>query len=157
MNSAVRVATCAVLLGSLPLVACQATKPPAVRTPAQGAPVSAPRDPPELKAITFRHDVPNGRGIAVSVVPDFYFVAPKGNVIGLHREMVATTGSTSRIHLNPMEAVDIAPEVQRKGAVISGGWQCGVAQYQVTIRAYLIDADGARSNSMDYTIHCNGG
>jgi hypothetical protein len=152
---------CCLVLGASLLEGCQTptsaltttvvNKPSAVATP------TASDGPPVLTSVDFRHDVLNARGVPVSVVPDFHFVAPKGNVIVLRRELVSTTGSTSQLRINPTESVDIAPDVQRKGATISGGWQCGTAQYQVTIRAFLMDADGVRSNSKEYTLHCNGG
>jgi hypothetical protein len=49
------------------------------------------------------------------------------------------------------------PDVQKKGAVVSRGWHCGVAMYCVMLRGYIIDADGNRSNAIEYTLPCNGG
>ena len=56
-----------------------------------------------------------------------------------------------------LSACGIEGEAQKRGAVISGGWTCGTQVYYVTLRAFVIDADGNRSNAITYTIHCNGG
>lgn len=151
-----RIAALAASLGIAGLLAgCQTTS---VSTTAAAVPHDATKGaPPELTAVTFRYNVPNGHGGVVSVVPDFHFVAPNGNVIVIHRDLVSTTASTSQLHFNPTQSVDIAADVQRKGAVVSGGWTCGIAKYEAVIRAYLMDADGNRSNTKEYTIHCNGG
>jgi hypothetical protein len=92
----------------------------------------------------------------LDVVPDFHFVAPNGNAIVIHRELVDTSGAIAQTQLRDA-TINIPAAAQKKGAVISGGWRCGTQQYYVTIRAFIIDSDGNRSNPMEYTIHCNGG
>jgi len=54
-------------------------------------------------------------------------------------------------------AVAIPADAQKQGAVFSGGWNCNTNPYYVTLRAWIMDADGNRSNEVQYTIHCNGG
>jgi hypothetical protein len=135
------------------LVACQTSNPKS--TPA----VSAPQNPaaaPVLQSITMRMNVPVGNGTVMSVVPDFHFVAPNGNAVFLRRELVDTNGAISQTQINS-ETINIPAEAQKKGAVLSGGWRCGVSQYYATLRAYIMDSDGNRSNTLEYTIHCNGG
>ncbi|HTW75795.1 MAG TPA: hypothetical protein VMD56_12835, partial [Steroidobacteraceae bacterium] len=111
---------------------------------------------PILQSVTLRTNVPNGFGGFFSVVPDFHFIAPAGNAVYLRRELVSTDGNFAGANIRGAD-IHIAPEVQRRGATLSGGWRCGVARYYLTIRAYVIDADGNRSNAIEYTIHCNGG
>ena len=136
---------CMVSLAAFPILA-------ACETP----PVSPSPNAPVLQSITIRTDVPNGAGGVVSVVPDFHFIAPNGNAIVLRRELVETNGSVSQTQLSNA-TINIPAEAQKRGATISGGWRCGVAQYYVKMRAFVMDADGNRSNSLEYTIHCNGG
>lgn len=140
------------------LVACQSPAPPRPTSalPPEAAAAPASSAPPVLQAVTIRTNVPNGFGGYVSVVPDFHFIAPNGNAVYLRRELVATDGNFSGATIRGA-AINIAPDVQRRGAVLSGGWHCGVAKYYVTLRAYVIAADGSRSNTLEYTIHCNGG
>ena len=141
------------LFTTMALAACQTTNtkstpPPAASQNAASAPV--------LQSVTMRTNVPVGNGAIVSVVPDFHFVAPNGNAIVLRRELVETNGAIAQTQIRS-ETINIPAAAQKKGAVLSGGWGCGVAQYYVTLRAYIMDADGNRSNSVEYTIHCNGG
>ena len=140
------------LTSTFALVACQTTSTKSTPSPASPSSASAP----VLQSVTMRTNVPTGNGIVMSVVPDFHFVAPNGNAIVLRRELVDTNGAIAQTQINS-ETINIHAEAQKKGAVLSGGWRCGVAQYYVTLRAYIMDSDGNRSNSIEYTIHCNGG
>jgi hypothetical protein len=134
------------------LASCQ-TPPPVAPAVIKGAQSGAA---PILQSVTIRKDVPNGSGGFVSFVPDFHFVAPNGNAIVLRRELVDTNGAFAQTQIKNA-TINIPVAAQQRGAVISGGWPCGTAQYYVTLRAYIMDADGNRSNSLDYTLHCNGG
>lgn len=145
-------AICLVLLGS-GLAACQTPVVATAAPPKQKQPGAAP----VLQSVSMRYKVRAANGVIVSVVPDFHFVAPNGNAVLIHRELVATSGSPSSFRIPAGEPIDVPAEVQKKGAVVSGGWNCGVAKYYVTIRAYILDADGNQSNQLEYTIHCNGG
>ena len=84
------------------------------------------------------------------------FLAAKGNAVMLRRELVDTNGAFAQTHI-ASATINIPAEAQKKGAVISGGWMCGTNQYYITLRAFVMDADGNRSNALRYTIHCNGG
>lgn len=90
-----------------------------------------------------------------TIIPEFHFLAPGGNAVLLHRDLVET--SANDFHLNPATAINIPAEAQKHGAVISGGLTCGQSRFYATISAYIMDADGTRSNSIKYTLHCNGG
>jgi hypothetical protein len=89
------------------------------------------------------------------IIPEFHFIAPNGNAVLLHRELVET--SSNNFHLNPATAINIPADAQKRGAVISGGLTCGQSQFYATMSAYIMDAEGNRSNSVKYTLHCNGG
>ena len=111
---------------------------------------------PVLQDITWRDNVKLRNGNTVDLVPDFHFLAPNGNAVVLRRELVTTSGAFSQTQI-ANATINIPAEAQKKGAVLSGGWQCGTNQYYITLRAFVMDADGNRSNAMRYTIHCNGG
>jgi hypothetical protein len=89
------------------------------------------------------------------IVPEFHFVAPNGNAIVLHSDLVET--SANSFHLTPSVAINVPAEAQKRGAVITHGMTCGQAPFYATMTAYIMDADGSRSNSVKYTLHCNGG
>lgn len=118
----------------------------------------APSGPnaPVLQSITWRALVPARNGVLVDIVPDFHFQAPKGNAVLLRRELVETDSAISQTQIGSA-TINIPAEAQKKGTVLSGGWRCGTAQYHLTLRALVMDADGNRSNALRYTLHCNGG
>lgn len=89
------------------------------------------------------------------IIPEFHFIAPNGDAVLLHRELVETSGND--LHFKPSAVIDIPAEAQKKGAVLSGGWSCGRGRYYATMAAYILDAEGGRSNRVKYTIRCNGG
>ena len=43
------------------------------------------------------------------------------------------------------------------GIVLAPAWTCNDSRYSVAVRAYIMVADGNRSNEVRYTVHCNGG
>jgi hypothetical protein len=153
MKTTSAVAFVGLLISTIALVACQT--PNTKSTAAVTAPLNS-ASAPVLQSVTIRKDVPAGNGLVMSFVPDFHFIAPNGNAIVLRRELVDTNGAIAQTQIMS-ETINIPAEAQKRGAVLSGGWRCGVAQYYVTLRAYIMDSDGNRSNSIEYTIHCNGG
>jgi len=118
-------------------------------------PVSSKHGGPVLLSISARLGSQSGNNISEVIIPEFHFVAPNGNAVLLHRELLETSANST--HFNPGVAINIPAEAQKNGAVFSGGWTCNQGQYYVTMSAYIIDADGNRSNSVKYTVHCNGG
>jgi hypothetical protein len=131
--------------------------PPATLSVEQPAdPKGSKPDAPIIQSISARTDVRLPNGLMFDIVPDFHFVSPKGNAIVIHREVV-DSNAPAQVHLNPAEVITTPPDAQKRGAVVSGGWRCGPAQYYVTVKAVIMDADGDRSNEVKYTVHCNGG
>ena len=109
---------------------------------------------PIIQSISVRLGVHTGN-VILDIVPDFHYIAPNGNAVLLHREVIKTSAGT--INLNPASPINTPADAQKSGAVISGGWRCNATPYYVTLRAYIMDTDGNRSNEVQYTIHCNGG
>ena len=110
---------------------------------------------PAIDSVTMRED--DGGRYEV-IYPEFRFHDPSGTVRFIHREVVATNAPTSvRIKLNADGIVDISASQQIQGATYVGGWHCGPESYYVTLRAFVMNLDGAKSNVVEYTIHCNGG
>jgi len=99
--------------------------------------------------------IPPGTLAANTIIPEFHFIAPNGNAVLLHREVVDT--NANHINLNPSSAINIPADAQKQGAVVSGGWTCGSAKFYATLHAYIMDADGNKSNEVQFTVHCNGG
>lgn len=91
------------------------------------------------------------------IIPEFHFIAPNGNAVMLHREIVASTSPTNNRNFNPTALIDVNAQAQKQGAIFSGGWGCGTDRYFTTVKAYMLDSDGNRSNEVQYTVHCNGG
>jgi hypothetical protein len=153
-----------ILLSSGPLVAAETqvtpepTVSPTITVEQPTNPVSSKPGGPVLLSISVRL----GPQIAIitpqppqMIIPEFHFIAPNGNAVLLHRDLVET--SANDFHLNPATAINVPADAQKRGAVISGGLTCGQGQFYTTISAYIMDADGNRSNSVKYTLHCNGG
>ena len=84
----------------------------------------------------------------------FHFISPNGNAALLHRESESARSSNN--DRNPNQAINIPAEEQKKGAVVTSLWSCNDSRYNVTVRAYILDTDGNRSNEVRYTVHCNG-
>jgi hypothetical protein len=152
---------------ALSVLACVAAALPALAqdVPPDGRMAMPPMSPPPR--LTMESTLPADAASAMAspvlqsitimdVVPDFHFMAPRGNAIVLRRELVDTSGAFSQTQI-ASATINIPAEAQKKGAAISGGWRCGVSQYYITLRAFVMDADGNRSNALRYTIHCNGG
>lgn len=118
------------------------TAPPVVAT-ASGA-------PPILDEITQKTLHP----VYDVVVNEFHFHDPDGDVRFIHRELVETNGPDKTI-VDGVVRLPVA--LQKRGAVYAGEIRCGPNSYYIKLRAYLIDGAGNRSNTMDYTVHCNGG
>lgn len=117
-------------------------------------PVSSKPGGPIIQSITAQ--IPTRGALAADVIiPEFHFIAPNGNAVLIHREMVET--SANHVNINPSAVINIPADAQKKGAVVGGGWNCNTNPYYVTLRAWIMDADGNRSNEVQYTIHCNGG
>ena len=110
---------------------------------------------PIITSISARANVPLPNGTVLDIVPEFHYVAPNGNAIVLHREIVES--NNTQVRINNAGAINAPGDAQKRGAVITGGWRCGPSQYYVTMKAYIMDADGNHSNTVQYTIHCNGG
>ena len=88
------------------------------------------------------------------MMPQFHFVAPNGNAVLLHRELVETDSAISQAGIRNAR-ISIPAALQRAGTTINGGWLCGPGRYHVTLRAFLEDAHGNRGNALQYTIHCH--
>jgi hypothetical protein len=109
---------------------------------------------PVLKSVTALYDTTMRNGMHVDVMPQFHFIAPNGNAVLLHRELVETDSAITQAGIRNAQ-IAIPPALQRAGATVSGGWPCGPGRYHVTLRAFLEDARGNRGNAIQYTIHCH--
>jgi hypothetical protein len=130
--------------------------PPPTLTAVQPVnPVSASPGGPVIQSISAHVPDVGPLGVVRTISPEFHFIAPKGNAVLLHRELVST--SANNLHLDTSSVINIPADAQKKGAVFSGGWNCGTNPYYVTLKVWIMDADGDRSNEAQFTVHCNGG
>lgn len=136
-------------------VAPEADIAPTITVEQPKDPVSSKPDGPVLLSMSVRLGPAVLNMIPKTIIPEFHFMAPKGNAVLLHRDVVET--SANNYHFNPATAINVPADAQKKGAVISGGWSCNQGHYYTTLSAYIMDADGNRSNAIKYTVHCNGG
>ena len=94
------------------------------------------------------------RPVYDNVVREFHFHDPDGDVRFIHREIFSTNGPFEKAVDG---VVNIPPDMQKRGAIYVGATRCGPNSYYVKMRAYMIDEAGNRSNTVEYTNHCNGG
>jgi len=98
----------------------------------------------------------NANGLFVA--QEFVFHSPKGNAATLHFDVVSISAPAPDIRLTDGTIVN-AKDQQQRGAIHVARFNCGPFRtpYSVVKRATLIDADGEKSNSVDFTVHCNPG
>ncbi|MHB8286308.1 MAG: hypothetical protein ACYDD1_16765 [Caulobacteraceae bacterium] len=138
-----------VLLPSLAALACvgcathNANLAPASQSASGG-------QPPHIDSVTFK-DQPYASDL---VQPEIHFHAVNGDVRLIREEVVESTGPAFKLEGGPIEA---SAAKQKAGAVYSKDLRCGPGAYRVKVRAYLVDRAGDHSNTVGYTIHCNGG
>lgn len=109
---------------------------------------------PVLQSITATYNTVGQTGARFDIMPHFHFRAPGGNAVTLRRELVETDSAITQEGIRSAD-LHIPAAEQRAGATINGGWVCGPGRYHVTLRAYLVDAQGNRGNALQYTLHCN--
>jgi hypothetical protein len=114
---------------------------------------SAQQSAPVIDSVTLRED--DGGRYPV-IYPEFHFHDSSGSVRLIHREVI-TTNSPKPLSPHTDAVVDISANQQRQGATFVGGWHCGAESYYVTLRAFMMNLGGTKSNVVEYTIHCNSG
>lgn len=140
--------TLAAIAAGMLLGSCATTNPPS----APAAATCASGVAPVLESVTFHTRMERYE----TVYPEFHFHDDTGTVRLIHRQLVATNDAGFN-NINPDGIIRISAQLQRAGTVFVGGWACGPGSYYVTLRAFLINLQGGKSNSLEYTIHCNGG
>jgi hypothetical protein len=136
-------------------VPTETSTPPTLTAVEPVHPVSSKPGGPIIQSITAQVlPAPLG-AVSENIRPQFHFVAANGNAVLLHLAVLKT--SANNINLGPAIAINVPADAQKTGAVVSAGWRCNVGQYYVTMTAYIMDADGNKSNEVQYTVHCNGG
>src|SRR5262249_32836334 len=80
------------------------------------------------------------------VVQQFAYHSPKGDAATLHFEIVSAP-SPEALHMRD-GTIRAPKEVQQKGAITTARYDCGDGHFSLVKRATIIDADGARSNSI---------
>lgn len=103
-----------------------------------------------------RAHILQGKDGAITTLPDLHFTPRKAKVVSLRRELVKSSASNGLEQQVPY-SIDVSDAQQDDGALNLDPWTCGADAYFISMRAFVIDADGRRSNAIRYTVHCNGG
>jgi hypothetical protein len=114
---------------------------------------AAQQSAPVIDSVTLRED--DGGRYPV-IYPEFHFHDSSGSVRFIHREVMGTD-SPKAVIAHTDAAIDISATQQIRGATYVGGWHCGPESYYVTLRAFIMNLQGIKSNVVEYTIHCNAG
>ncbi|HXJ02789.1 MAG TPA: hypothetical protein VNH44_16330 [Micropepsaceae bacterium] len=108
---------------------------------------------PQIDSIRLREERSPGR---LYIVQEISFHANKGNARNLHFELVSVSATAPRVTVR--DHVIKSPSArQQRGTFIATRFRCGPFQknYSHVTRATIIDADGERSNSVDFVVPCN--
>ena len=109
---------------------------------------------PHVDSLTLSQDrTPNG----VFVVREFVFHSPKGNASTMHFDIIST--SSPAPNLRTVEGkIMSSQDQQQRGAIYIQRFNCGPFRnpYSVVLRGTMIDADGEKSNTIDFTVRCPG-
>ncbi len=114
---------------------------------------AAQQSAPVIDSVTLRED--DGGRYPV-IYPEFHFHDSSGSVRFIHREVMGTD-SPKPVIAHSDAVIDISATQQIRGATFVGGWHCGPESYYVTMRAFMMNLEGVKSNVVEYTIHCNAG
>jgi hypothetical protein len=109
---------------------------------------------PHIDSLTLSEQSgPNG----ISIAQEFVFHSPKGNGAMLHFDLVSSSSPAPDVRFSDWKVM-AAEDLQRRGAVEVTRTYCQPVRmpYSVVRQAVLIDTDGEKSNTVDYTIHCPG-
>jgi hypothetical protein len=109
---------------------------------------------PHIDSLTLSEDR-NQNG--VFVVREFVFHSSKGNASTMHFDNIST--SSPAPNLRTVEGkIMSSQDQQQRGAIHIARFNCGPFRnpYSVVQRATMIDADGEKSNTIDFTVRCPG-
>ena len=109
---------------------------------------------PHIDSLTLSEDrTQNG----VFVVRELVFHSPKGNASTMHFDVISTSSPAPNIRTGDGKVMS-SQEQQQRGAIHIARFNCGPFRnpYSAVERATMIDADGEKSNTIDFTIRCPG-
>ncbi len=140
-------------------IACSAlptlTRQPALTATPQATVTTAPPtktpipalNAPILHGVNLRYEHSGN----LIVWQDIWFSDPDGDANLVHYTIVRATAQINAVVDSPLL---FPPQLQQLGVTLPVAWNCGPAQYDVTLRAIVIDRVGHQSNAIEYTIHC---
>lgn len=109
---------------------------------------------PHIDSLTISEDrTPNG----VAITREIVFHSPKGNASTMHFDIISTSSPAPNIRTNDQKIMT-SPDQQQRGAIHVTRFNCGPFRtpYSVVQRGTMIDANGEKSNTIDFTIKCPG-
>jgi hypothetical protein len=91
------------------------------------------------------------------ITREIVFHSPKGNASTMHFDVISTSSPAPNIRTNDGKIM-AAPDQQQRGAIHLQRFNCGPFRtaYSVVQRGTMIDADGEKSNTIDFTVRCPG-
>lgn len=110
---------------------------------------------PHIDSFTISQDrAPNGAAV---VIREVVFHSPKGNAATMHFDVISTSSPAPNIQTNDGKIMSSSDQ-QKRSALYITRFNCGPFRtaYSVVQRGVIIDADGERSNTVDFTVRCPG-
>lgn len=133
---------------------------PAPATAAENAPIipggpATSKDAPHIDSLRLGYErLPND---GVVVTEEFVFHSPKGNAATSHLDVISTSRPVPNLRATD-GTIEATPDQQQRGALHTRRFTCGRLRTPLAVveRATIIDADGKKSNAIDFTIRCPG-
>lgn len=108
------------------------------------------REVPEITDLILRYEGLESNRI---VYQDFYFFDPDGDADFIQYELIRVI---PKVNVEVEDGrIDIPPNAQMQGSIVTGTWYCGSEKYQVTLLATINDEKGNFSNPVEYTLICD--
>jgi hypothetical protein len=111
-------------------------------------------DPPVIQFLTYRLHGAGPYGKYVEVAIDIHFIARRGNATSTH--YTAISSNSNLTGFQGAYPIDNSADTQKVGTLVRAGTFCNGQVSRTTSEAYVTDGDGNRSNSVRFTVHCNG-
>jgi hypothetical protein len=114
---------------------------------------AASADAPHIDWVTLREERDGGR---LFIVQKIGYHSTKGSATKLHFQLVSVSRADAGVSVRD-HAIYAPRARQQRGTFLIERFSCGRfnKSYSHVKRATIIDADGERSNSVDFTVSCN--
>jgi hypothetical protein len=105
---------------------------------------------PTIKSVDLKYDSSSGHMV---IYQYFHFIDPDGDTNYIKYELISVSPAVTVNIISG--AVKVSSQDQMAGATYYGTWTCNNnTKFSAELRATMSDAQGNRSNSVDYTMYC---